>query len=145
MPNHAPPPPPSSAAPNPEPAHPAIRTMSSDIDELLKTSTPTASQMIGKETPFPERLPPEMPKARRRGMGPVVIVIGILAIGGLIGGGIWYFLPTTSRPVTSQTNVGVVGTLQTPSAPVPVPPPKPAAIKSTSQSATASANSSALS
>jgi len=99
--------------------------MSSDIDELLKTSTPTASQMIGKETPFPERLPPEMPKARRRGMGPVVIVIGILAIGGLIGGGIWYFLPTTSRPVTSQTNVGVVGTLQTPSAPVPVPPPQP--------------------
>ncbi|MBI3442634.1 MAG: hypothetical protein HY007_02620 [Candidatus Sungbacteria bacterium] len=112
--------------------HPAIRTMSSDIDELLKTSRPTISQMITKETqsamPSEHRIP-AMPPRRPR-MGPVVIIIGVLLIVGFIGGGVRYFLPTANPSVTSPgTTPGSPAVPVPPGTPqptpVPVPPPQP--------------------
>lgn len=146
MPDQAPHPLPSSASPSggpdEKPSHPperlalsgragpAVRTMSSDIDELLKTSRPTVSQMITKEalSAMPvERQLPEMPQTKRRGMGLIVITIGILMIGGLIGGGVWYFLPTTQTSSGVGTSTGSIGAgaPQTPITPVQIPPSPP--------------------
>lgn len=109
-------------------SHPAIRTMSSDIDELLKTSRPTASQMITRETPTALSPLPGMPQQQRRSRGIFVIIFGIVLICGVIGAGIWYFLPSTQTPTTSITP----GSLPTPGTPRPLstplktlPPPAP--------------------
>lgn len=134
LPSSAPP----SGGPDEKPAHPAVRTMSSDIDELLKTSRPTISQIITKETPATDQrsadrpIPGAIPPARPRNIGPLVIVIGIILIAGLIGGGIWYLLPTTgtvpkiSGPSDTKTPTPVgTPTPQTPPVPPLGPPPAP--------------------
>lgn len=107
---------------------PAVRTMSSDIDELLKTSRPTAAQMIGKATPLPEYALPSVSQSGRRHRGPLLILISaILVVCGLIGGGVWYFLPTTQTSSGVGTSTGSIGAgaPQTPITPVHIPPPPP--------------------
>lgn len=138
----APPPPTpdksNKGGPDEKPSPINIRTMTSDIDALLKTGKPSISQIITKETPATDQrsanrpIPGAIPPARPRNIGPLVIVIGIILIAGLIGGGIWYLLPTTetgpkiSGPSDTNTPTPVgTPTPQTPPVPPLGPPPAP--------------------
>lgn len=103
--------------------------MGSDIDALLKASRPTVSQMITKETPRPEYQVSGISKQRRNIKGILVIIFGVVLIGGLIGGGVWYFL-LTAPTVPSEQRVGAgtpvpQGAPQSMPVPAPVPPPQP--------------------
>lgn len=124
--------------------------MSSDIEELLKTSSPTISQMITKETPptpsgvgAPTGNVGAAPAARRS-LGPMIMfILGILVIGGLIGGAIWYLLPQTTTIETPSVPDGASGIQSVPvppgapqPAPIPVPVPAPQPLFSTDASRT---------
>ncbi len=105
--------------------------MSSDIDELLKTSRPAISQMITKEkTPTPAVASytgsaTGVPR-HTRGMRPILfIILGVLFIGGLTGGGVWYLLPTPGLTPGALQTPAPPGTPQPAPVPVPVPPPQP--------------------
>ncbi|MBI4224758.1 MAG: hypothetical protein HY617_00330 [Candidatus Sungbacteria bacterium] len=141
----APPPVSDKGASDQKPSSLAIRTMSSDIDALLKTGTPSISQIITKDAATPavsqRQIPSTTPPMPPRNKGPIIIIIGIILIAGLIGGGVWYLLPTTptSPTPTVPSGQGVdtppgAGTPQTP--PVPLLGPPPAALFNTDASRT---------
>lgn len=132
-----------------QPAHPvALRTMSSDIQVLLKTNPPSISQIITKQPIDFQAQARVFPKPRHQYGALFFFSIGLLMVVGAVAGVVWFLLPDGSfRASINQFPITPLPTPQTPQTArqnIPAPSPIPLFKTDTSRTITIPHNDRAL-